>query len=281
MANKQLLLYVPVVHRGIEELVRRHLDVTEILLLGKSFTDQFPWMKKDVRAIEPHAALQDMTWRFRSINFRVVESIDLHTRVFADVLVLPDEELSHKLIERYGLDDGNRSIIYDTTWLRWDRKNALAQEKVTPDEIVTSDQMAIRVLNHAADASKLSSDWWRQVGAVISDGDREIITAVNRHMPTEYTPYIDGDPRGSFRRGEHIELTTAIHAEAACIGWCARHGYALEGTSIFVTTFPCPVCARLIVASGIAYCYYAGGYAVLDGVKILRDANVRLIRVKI
>jgi deoxycytidylate deaminase len=56
----------------------------------------------------------------------------------------------------------------------------------------------------------------------------------------------------------------------------ARTGTALEGADLYVTTFPCPACARLIAESGFRRCYFSGGYSVLDGDGILRAAGVEL-----
>lgn len=48
-----------------------------------------------------------------------------------------------------------------------------------------------------------------------------------------------------------IEFGRAVHAEAAAICDAARRGVSIAGTSMYVTTFPCHLCARLIVAAGI------------------------------
>jgi cytidine deaminase len=49
-----------------------------------------------------------------------------------------------------------------------------------------------------------------------------------------------------------IEFGRAVHAEMAAISQAARVGSALQNTRLFCTTFPCHICARHIVASGIA-----------------------------
>lgn len=48
-----------------------------------------------------------------------------------------------------------------------------------------------------------------------------------------------------------IEFGRAVHAEAAAIAEAARRGVSLKGSRLFCTTFPCHICARHIVASGI------------------------------
>jgi cytidine deaminase len=58
-----------------------------------------------------------------------------------------------------------------------------------------------------------------------------------------------------------IEYGRAVHAELAAIIDAARRGVAVEGTTMYVTTFPCHHCARHIVASGIRRVVYIYPYA--------------------
>src|SRR5262249_13091419 len=94
---------------------------------------------------------------------------------------------------------------------------------------------------------------------------------------TEYAPYIQGDPRNDFSRGVHIELSTAIHAEAVIVGRAARFGTSLDGADLYVSTFPCPGCARLVAEAGFRRCFFAGPYAMRDGDRVLGAAGVELI----
>ena len=76
------------------------------------------------------------------------------------------------------------------------------------------------------------------------------------------------------------DLSTAIHAEASVVAQAARAGRALNGADIYVTTFPCPACARLIAESGFRRCYFTGPYSVLEGDAVLRAAGVELLLVE-
>jgi cytidine deaminase len=49
-----------------------------------------------------------------------------------------------------------------------------------------------------------------------------------------------------------IEFGRAVHAEMDAISQAARLGTSLQGARLFCTTFPCHICARHIVAAGIA-----------------------------
>jgi deoxycytidylate deaminase len=48
-----------------------------------------------------------------------------------------------------------------------------------------------------------------------------------------------------------IEFGRAVHAEMAAITQAARLGISVQGAKLYCTTFPCHICARHIVASGI------------------------------
>jgi len=75
---------------------------------------------------------------------------------------------------------------------------------------------------------------------------------------------LDGDkpvlPKSSQIRNL-IEFGRAVHAEMAAIVEAARRGVSVAGCTMFVTTFPCHLCARHIVASGIRRLRYIEPYA--------------------
>ena len=273
--TKQVLLYLPVPHAGHEAFFARHRDAVEILLLGTGFRDEFKSLAKDVRALPPQRAAAFLRLMLPDIPVRVVEPQDLPAAVRAGTLVLPDEDVTRSVAERYHLGSG-RALVFDRTFLRWDREWSQAQRPAGFDAVVSAAELPPGVLDRASELAGRSSDWWRQVGAIAWRGQQVLGAAWNQHCPTEYAPYIDGDPRDSFSRGARADLSTAIHAEASVIAQAARAGTPLDGADLYVTTFPCPACARLIAAAGFRRCYFSGGYSVLDGDAILRAAGVSL-----
>ncbi|MFC7243029.1 deoxycytidylate deaminase [Catellatospora aurea] len=273
---KQILLYLPVIHAGYESLLSRHGDATEILVLGESFTEDYPVMKKEIRALAPDAAARYIRQAGIGSTVRVVERHELPAAVVAETLVVPDEEMMRDLVHRYDLEKA-RKVIFDRTFLRWDRSWSLAQRPADFDGVVAADELSRVLMGKATDRAAQSSDWWRQVGALaIRDGEILCIEH-NQHQPTEYTPYLDGDPRNDFRRGVRIDLSTAIHAEAMIVARAARLGIVLADADLYVSTFPCPGCARMIAEAGFRRCYFSGPYAMLDGDSILRSAGVEMI----
>lgn len=57
-----------------------------------------------------------------------------------------------------------------------------------------------------------------------------------------------------------LEFGREVHAEMAALMTAARRGVSVAGCTLFSTTFPCHVCARLIVASGISRVVYRAPY---------------------
>lgn len=58
-----------------------------------------------------------------------------------------------------------------------------------------------------------------------------------------------------------IEYGRAVHGEMSAITDAARRGVPVQGTTMYVTTFPCHHCARHIVAAGIRRVVYIYPYA--------------------
>jgi dCMP deaminase len=273
---KQVLLYLPVIHSGYEAFLRRHADAAEILLLGSGFIDGYPSLAKDIRALPPERAAEYLRLAGGGASIRVVQPAGLAAAVTGDPLVLPDEEIMRDIAARHDLGTG-RSLVFDRTFLRWDRDWATAASPVDFDGEITAADLPRELLGRAQALSERSSDWWRQVGAVAVRDGQVLGSAWNHHHPTEYAPYLNGDPRDAFERGMRADLSTAIHAEAALIAGAARDGTSLSGADLYTTTFPCPACARLIAEAGFARCLFAGRYSVLDGEQTLRSRGISLI----
>ena len=58
-----------------------------------------------------------------------------------------------------------------------------------------------------------------------------------------------------------IEFGRAVHGEMAALTDAARRGVPVQGCTMYVTTFPCHLCARHVVAAGIKKLVYIEPYA--------------------
>jgi dCMP deaminase len=276
--SKQVILYMPVIHSGYLRFLREHFDADEILVLGSSFKEIFPQLKKDIRALDPDQTVRMAQILIPDKYIRVIEEKDILGTVFADTLVMPDEDIMREIVWNWGLD-ARHEIIYSSAFLRWDRSRAEAEKTVSDDEVISTDVWHIKLSDLVVEQSELSPDWWRQVGAALWRDETILYAGFNDHRPSYYSAVIDGDPRGNFRGGVKVDLSLAEHAEASIIAQAARDGVSLDGAGIAVTTFPCPSCARLIVTAGIKQVVFQTGYVLLEGDELLRQAGVEIIRV--
>lgn len=277
MAQKKILIaFVPVLHRGYRSLFERHADAETLYLLGADWAEDFPQLAKEIRALDPaetRTAIE--SWQiFPSVKILAKKDI---ASIEASDIIMPDEDIMHGIAEAHF---AGKSIAFDSVFLRWDKHNTVALRPVNPDTAISAEAFDREMLAAAEAEAKRSSDFWRHVGAVIVKDGRCIISAHNRHVPSEQMPYANGDPRNNFHKGVHLELSTALHAEAGAIAEAAREGVSLEGASLYVTTFPCPPCAKLIAYSGIKKIYYRTGYGVLDGEDILKSRGVEIVFVQ-
>lgn len=272
------MLYMPVIHRGYERLIEEHRSRgAEILLMGASFAEHYPVVRKSIRALQPQRIVGYLRAVDESMPVSVVEVGDLPDRITGPLLVVPDEDLMRAVVADHGLAH-RAKVVYEKSFLRWDRTSSLAEEPRS-GPVVGSSVLAEKFSRLAREVGGFSPDWWRQVGAMAVQGEEVVGYAYNTHLPSEYHLYAYGDPRDSHRKLEGMELVTSLHAEAAVIAAAARDGVSLRGADLYVSTFPCPTCARMIAATRFGRCFFADGYSTLAGAEVLTHAGVELFRV--
>lgn len=274
MAVQKLICYVPVIHQGYIEFFESYPDA-EIHVLSRSvLASRFDYLRKDVRTLEPSSVVRLLKGMGRSAT-EVKSDSQVKSLFETAGVIMPDDDISHALDEEFG----GENVTFEPVFLRWDRKAIDTNQDVQPDRTVSINADDPIIATLCQEASK-STNWWRSVGAALVIDNTVIAAGHNSPMPTEYSSAIYGDPRILSGRGADIDLSIDIHAEPSAIGRAAAEGKALAGAALYVTTFPCPTCAKLIAASGIAQCYYVEGYATLDGQSILKANNVEIIKVK-
>jgi len=102
----------------------------------------------------------------------------------------------------------------------------------------------------------------RKVGAVIVKDKHVLSTGYN------------GAPRGvrhceltgclriqmNVPSGTRHELCRGVHAEQNAVAQAAYFGISVKGAMIYTTTFPCSLCAKILINSGINEIVYDEGY---------------------
>lgn len=279
-SNTVIAAYAPVLHQGYLSFFARTPDASALYVWGPDLLTEEDYLRKELRAIAPAEMVKVL---------RGVEGLppaELITKAKLKKLaqqpiswVLPDEDISHTIAEKYLAD---ADVTFMPVFLRWDRQSVADVSKVATDTVISEEAFDKEVMQKAFKAARKSPDLWRQVGGALVDKNGKLLgIAQNRPGSTENTPWAEGDPRGAFKRGVGIEMSVFMHAEARLIAEAARKGVSLEGASLYATTFPCPPCAMLIANSGIKHLYFTEGYAVLDGKRVLDEHDVKIVQVHV
>ncbi|MEJ5360262.1 MAG: cytidine/deoxycytidylate deaminase family protein [Desulfobacterales bacterium] len=121
----------------------------------------------------------------------------------------------------------------------------------------------------------------RAVGAVIVKDKRILSTGYNG-APTGIRHCAEvGCLRESLgvQSGMRHELCRGIHAEQNAILQAAYHGVSVKGASLFCTTQPCSICAKMIINAGITKIHYESGYADDLARALLEEAGIPMVQV--
>ena len=98
--------------------------------------------------------------------------------------------------------------------------------------------------------AKLSSAKKLKVGCVIVKDNRIISQGYNGFLP--------GCPHISKVRNNHEQAT--VHAEQNALCDCAKRGVSCLDATVYVTHYPCIICCRLLLASGVKEIKYINDY---------------------
>lgn len=272
-----LVAFIPVLHAGYLELFKQYPD--ELGILGADVIADYTPLMRDLRLIEATTLKTAVESLGTFKQVRVLSKQDLVELGSSNTtIVMPDEDISHELADKYF---GNQvTFVSAAIRHRWDKQRVTQENVVAPDRIISSEQAHLELMAKAQTEAGKAADWWRQVGAVIVKAGQVLARDHNRHLPSEYQLGYNGDPRSNVDAGQSLEISTAIHAEASMIAQAARAGLKLDGAAIFVTTFPCPNCARLLAEAGISEVYYEQGYSRLDAEELLKAYNIKITLVK-
>ncbi|MEG0217620.1 MAG: cytidine/deoxycytidylate deaminase family protein [Raoultibacter sp.] len=118
----------------------------------------------------------------------------------------------------------------------------------------------------------------RAVGAVIVK-DRRILSTGYNGVPTGIRHC---DEVGCLRQqlgvpsGQRHEICRGLHAEQNAIIQAARYGTNIEGASIYITTQPCIVCAKMIINAGITEIVYQNPYPDELSQEMLAESGIAL-----
>jgi len=123
----------------------------------------------------------------------------------------------------------------------------------------------------------------RKVGAVAVKDKRILATGYNG-APSGLAHCIDiGCLREKLKipSGQRQELCRAIHAEQNVIIQAVLHNVDLKGATLYVTNQPCVTCSKMLISCGIKEIVILDGYPDALARKMLKEAKVKIRKVKI
>jgi dCMP deaminase len=299
-----LIAYIPVLHNGYLQMLatikKKYGPVGKIILIDRDIFPDKRSLVKDLRAVDSNLMQEQLLGLQKTlalhIEVKVINQaslrdwVDSLQKACPDHVLMPREQLNEELLELYLPDFKNfKQLEFVDIFLRWDAKRSQSREDVHPAEIISYDEFDVAVMRQTQNEAAKSLDWWRQVGAALvlpagqasnkQDSHKIAIIARNTHLPFDQQPYVLGDPRADFSSGQCIEVASSIHAEALIIATAAKNGLSTKGAWMYVTTFPCPVCAKLLAKTGITKLFYKEGYSLIQGQEILESAEIEIIQV--
>ncbi len=277
--QKIIVAYVPVLHRGYLQFFSRYPGVTKLYVIGGDLQKEIDYLRKDLRALSPPQVVDFLkkTKLIKSVQILTKDNLSSLNNP-ANEIILPDEDISREVARSFQ----RARVNFYPIFLRWDRQSVKGEAPEESAQKTSSRPSDVKLMKRAFKAAEASSDIWRHVGAILLSKQGKVLgTASNQGEPSAHSPWMEGDPRNVFKQGIGIEMSVFMHAEAKLVAEAAQKGTSLRGASMYVTTFPCPACAKLIAHSGIKNLYYSEGYGVLDGRRVLQKYRVNLVRVPI
>ncbi len=116
----------------------------------------------------------------------------------------------------------------------------------------------------------------RRVGAVIVDDKRVITTGYNGAPKGLKHCSETGCLREQLKvpSGERHELCRGVHAEQNAIIQAALFGVSVKGSTMYITNYPCSVCAKMVLNAGIVEVVYQGAYKDELAIQLLTEGEI-------
>ncbi|MGB9723327.1 MAG: deoxycytidylate deaminase [Chloroflexia bacterium] len=120
----------------------------------------------------------------------------------------------------------------------------------------------------------------RQVGAILVK-DKHILATGYNGAPTGL-PHCEEvgclRERLGIPSGEQAELCRGLHAEQNAIIQAAVHGVQIRGSTLYSTTQPCILCAKMLINAGVVRIVYQGPYPDELARQMMDEAGLEIVR---
>lgn len=272
---KILILHIPVIHNGYIKLFKKYNNkINKLYVLDSGILSKLNTVQ-EIRAIPPYKIIQVINALGFSFRAQLLTEKILKKLSKKEIIVTKDF-ISKKFIKKYF---PKSKVNYETVFLRWDEKT-IQSPTLPSSDLESSNKFDQMMMRKAVKMGEDSSDWWRRVGAIVVKNKKIIIKAYNEYLPSEHDPYINGNPRDFIKPGTLGFLATSVHAEQSAVAKACKLGKSLKGADMYVSTYPCPTCAKLIALAGIKRCFFVGGNAYLNVEEVFKSTGMKTVLVK-
>ena len=119
----------------------------------------------------------------------------------------------------------------------------------------------------------------RHVGAILVKDRRILATGYNGAPKNLAHCAITGCVREqeNIPSGERHEVCRALHAEQNALLQAATYGVKIEGATLYCTTQPCVMCAKMLINVGVEKIYVLESYPDPLALNLLAEAGIDLI----
>lgn len=130
--------------------------------------------------------------------------------------------------------------------------------------------------------AKRSTCLRRKVGAILVR-DKRILTTGYNGAPRGFKHCSEVGCLREKQRvlpGERHELCRGLHAEMNALLQAATYGIGIEGAVLYSTTYPCSLCAKMLINAGIQGIVICEDYKDELSKKMLQQAKIPIIKIK-
>lgn len=139
------------------------------------------------------------------------------------------------------------------------------------------DEYFMRVTREVAERSTCLR---RKVGAILVK-DKHILATGYNGAPTGLPHCAEVGclrTQSNVPSGERAELCRGIHAEQNAIIQAAVHGVQIPGATLYSTTQPCILCAKMLINAGVVRIVYEGPYPDELARAMMEEAGLEMVR---
>ena len=142
------------------------------------------------------------------------------------------------------------------------------------------DKWNYRYIGLAHKVASWSSCLSRKVGAVVTVNRRIVATGYNgAPAGVKSCRELGNCLRKNSPSGTNLDCCRGTHGEQNCLTQAAGSNISVRGGDMYVTTYPCATCMKLIINSGIKRVFYTEYYNSPLTEALAKEAGVELIQI--